>query len=166
MLFRSGYIFDTVSEIVSRTDSFSNGRVGSILKITFSDVDSNEYFENCVIICHDTVSLYDVSDIPFDTSSVISKTLIPLYVGKTWKCSEFDSSTVISIDSINVPAGKFLSYNIFRIGIPDSFYLVHDWFTPKIGFVKVHSKSDNYTEWGYNKNITLKLLSYHIEPVK
>jgi len=113
----------------------------------------------------DTSSVTYVND-TFNSNSAYSRSgfvlVFPLEVGKYWLNSAvIDSSEVLGIDTLIVPAGKFAnSYHIqYHMAMLDNDILNDYWIVPDVGFVSLH-----LYQFGISNfiNETWQLLYYHI----
>ena len=93
-----------------------------------------------------------MKDIP-----ITSKFIFPVQTGQTWNIGP-DSSRVVSVSSLQVPAGTFDNvYQILRNESSFNFYLTeHDWLKPGVGLVqRMVAFNGTFYTW--------KLISYHVK---
>ncbi|MBM4166224.1 MAG: hypothetical protein FJ218_04790 [Ignavibacteria bacterium] len=158
-------ILDTVTIYITKNVQLPNGLTGKVWKTDYSS-DTNDYGQSICFRNGDTISEYGYFDDIIDSTIEDYIVILPIEIGQRWKTPVFDSSVVVEQDSINVLAGEFYCFQIYRryyLDIEENYD--RKWFCPKVGFIKLYLNPPNFAP-NVESHFSYELLSYHIEPVK
>jgi hypothetical protein len=121
-----------VVRIIGQT-TLPNGISAYIWERRFTSGNDSQY----VSILNGTVRVFESWEISTPFSS--TKYVFPLFTGKRWRGTYAgDSSTVVAIEIVEVPAGSFVAAQIYqRVLAVNDYLFIHSWFVPAVGLVKV-----------------------------